>query len=194
MTNTILAQLSFPPSQPPPAKPMTTVSRSSRKAFYAAIIIVVLVIAVLVPVFVFLIPNMLNTNPAAASSVKFTQTIQTTVEGLGNHTIMVLGTVYAKNLGTPNMMCRWEYGVMEQLTIYIVNETQHKVWRWSFPKGWVDFSSGFDWGKWMQGWNETETRLRDWQGGDITYTDQGYAIRISDIQINPSLDDSLFTP
>jgi hypothetical protein len=187
MINTILAQLSFPP--PPPTKPMTTTSRSSRKALYAAIIIAVVAVAVLVPVFLLLIPNMQNSNPATASSLKFTE-----IATYQDHSF--IATFYYKNLRTPNMMGRFEGGVMENMQITIVNGAQRKIWHWNWTSNWMDQSSDFEnqWGKMMQGWNETETRLKDWKGGDITYTDQGYKVRMFDIQINPALDDSLFTP
>jgi hypothetical protein len=107
-------------------------------------------------------------------------------------------TFFAKNAGAPNIMLRAEMtkptGTKE---IYIFNLAQTKAWiymdgqlrEYQEYKSWKDI-----WASWQEQYETYKYNLAYWTGaGDYTYTaSNGTNIRIYDISVNPSLEDSLF--
>ncbi|MBA7679983.1 hypothetical protein ES703_88290 [subsurface metagenome] len=116
-----------------------------------------------------------SVNPADAESVEYTYMI--------------------KNAETSDMMMRIEMESSGESFIYIINGVQQKVWVCSGDQ-WMDFSDVYStyWDTWNSAWEGYRTNLLDWTGvGDWTYTTpNGDSVRIYDIDINPSLADSLF--
>jgi len=101
---------------------------------------------------------------------------------------------YAKNIGTSDMMIRIEIPLGEMDFTYIVNGAEQKAWS-NEGSGWVDLSATFSdqWALWEPTWQAYTDKLASWTSGDWTYTDtDGSAVTITDITVNPTLDDSLF--
>ena len=101
----------------------------------------------------------------------------------------------AKNIGTSDMMIRIEIQSDGGDIVYIVNSADQEAW--SYMAGeWLDISTAFsnNWDMWSTTVNDYQSSLADWTDTEEwTYTDtDGNAIRIFDIAVNPSLDDSLF--
>lgn len=102
-----------------------------------------------------------------------------------------------KNLNTVDMVVRVDIEVAGDTYSYLLNATAQSYW-------------ANDTGTWVQGvfqtgWNDWNTNqwqvyvgnTPGWMAGDpdITFTDStGASIVVYDIQINPTLDDSLFAP
>jgi len=100
----------------------------------------------------------------------------------------------AKNLqNTANFMMRIEGTVMEQSFIYIINAAQNQGWMYA-EGTWLEVPIG-DLSLYQTSFEGYQSQLSGWTGGDYTYTDPttGTTVRIYDIEVNPSLDDSLFT-
>jgi uncharacterized protein (UPF0333 family) len=96
-------------------------------------------------------------------------------------------TVYkAKNIGTDNFMLRIEINAEGMDLIYIVNGAEQKAWA-DEGSGWQDLSDTF-----QAQWDAYTGIFPDWTTGG-TFTDgDGYTVTVSDVQINPTLEDSLF--
>lgn len=107
-------------------------------------------------------------------------------------------TYMIKNAETSDMMMRIE---MESSSgdnmAYIINGAEQKAWVYSDGE-WMDLSTDFQtyWNTWNSAWEGYRTNLLDWTGvGDWSYTTpNGDVVRIYDINVNPSLADSLFQP
>ncbi|MCW4002928.1 MAG: hypothetical protein NWE95_03325 [Candidatus Bathyarchaeota archaeon] len=126
---------------------------------------------------------------AGASSLKYSVTL---TEG-GTQTASY--TFYGKNAGTANFAMRIEYNTEDGEGIFIFNKGTSKAWTYSGGQ-WVDisdyFQSQFD--TWDNLWSGYVTSLGQWSGtGDYTYTSGNATVRIYEIQVNPTLDDALFT-
>ena len=100
-------------------------------------------------------------------------------------------TLQAKNIGTSNLMMRIDGTFVGQDLIYIVNGVQQKVWIYEGGT-WVDLSSSYStyWSQWSQAFAGYQTDLSGWTGGSWTSSDG--SVTINDVQVNPSLSDSLF--
>ena len=100
-------------------------------------------------------------------------------------------TLMAKNIGTSNLMMKIDGTFAGQAIIYIVNGAQQKVWMYAAGQ-WTDLSEGFStyWSQWSQTFQGYKTGLSGWTGG--TWTSSDGTVTISNIQVNPSLSDSLF--
>jgi hypothetical protein len=121
-----------------------------------------------------------------ATSLQFTVTA---TEGTSMGTVVYS----AKNIGTSDMMIRVDIE-MEELTIsYIVNGAQQKAWA-NEGSGWVLYDAFLDqWDAWDSTWQGYTDNLSGWTAGEWTYTDaDGYTVTVSDIAVNPSLEDSFF--
>lgn len=133
-------------------------------------------------------PPSSTTSVAGASSLKYTASL--TENGVLQGTY----TFQGKNSGTDNFMMRVDYTDSDGSTIFIFNGAQRKAWTYSGDE-WVDISDFYDsqfqvWNGLWQGYN---TNLAAWTGiGDHSYTSGGSTVRIYDISVNPTLDDSLF--
>lgn len=100
-----------------------------------------------------------------------------------------------KNAGTSSLMMRIEMESAGEEFIYIINGAQETVWICSDGE-WMEFSELYQsyWETWNSAWQGYQTSLLDWTGyGDWSYTTpNGDSVRIYDINVNPSLSDSLF--
>jgi hypothetical protein len=79
-------------------------------------------------------------------------------------------------------------------TIYIFNGAQQKAWTYSGNE-WVDISTYYDqqYTTWDNVWKGYIANLAAWSGtGGYSYTQNGETVSIHDIQVNPTLADSLF--
>lgn len=126
---------------------------------------------------------------SGANSLRFSVSVTQAGEGQEVATYMV------KNAGTSNLMMRIEMvDSSSQEYIYIINGALEKVWIYSDGE-WTDLSVAYStyWDTWNSAWEGYRTNLADWTGlGDWTYTDDGTTVRIYDIDVNPTLSDSLF--
>jgi hypothetical protein len=130
-------------------------------------------------------------NVAGATSLQFTVSITNSSGGSqGSY------TYYAKNAGTANQMVRIEWtDPSGGSSVYIVNGALQKVWVETGGQ-WTDLSSAY--ASQSSSWNSAflgyKNSLTSWSGiGDWTYTDpNGDTVRISNVNVNPSLPDSLF--
>jgi hypothetical protein len=123
---------------------------------------------------------------SGATSLRFK--VDTTVEGMsGTYTLS------AKNIGSSNMMMRIEGTMSGQDFIYIINGAQQKLWV-EMGGQWMDLSTNYSqyWDTWNQSFTGYKTQLAGWTGGDWTYTQSGVTVRIYNIEVNPSISDSLF--
>jgi len=129
------------------------------------------------------------TGIADATSLKFNVDI---IGGNANGTYRYM----SKNIGTSDMMIRVEIPTPGVELVYIVNGAQQKAWSYE-GAGWNDLSSTFStqWDAWESTYSGYTDRLTTWTSGDWTYTgDDGSSVRVYDITVNPTLDDSLFAP
>jgi len=101
------------------------------------------------------------------------------------------GTFMVKDIGTSNMKIRFEEtGAGQSMTLIINGELQQA---WGENNGvWIDMSSAFSpaWDQWSQTVQTVENDLSGWTSG--TWTSPDNTVTISNIQVNPSLADSLF--
>jgi hypothetical protein len=101
-------------------------------------------------------------------------------------------TLKAKNIeSTSNLMMRIDGTISGQTMIMIVNGAQQKVWVYAGGT-WTDLSSSYlyYWGLWSQSLKDFQTDLSGWTGG--TWTSPNGEVTFTNIQVNPSLADSLF--
>ena len=125
-----------------------------------------------------------------ASSLQFSVSI--TREGETYETMY-----WAKYIGTSDLMIRVEIPDTSGDLIYIVNGANQTAWA-SEAGEWTDLSDTFSdqsdmWSLTADGYKD---ELSTWTEGDWTYTDptDGSEVRVYDIDVNPSLADSLFAP
>ena len=107
------------------------------------------------------------------------------------------GTTMAKNIRSPNLKVRCEGTAAGELFKIIVDAGERKAWTWNPQMGWMEVP---DFQPTLQ---QVETRmeacleaLRQWTGGELSYTDPttGITLRLWDIEVNPDLPDPLFRP
>ena len=104
-------------------------------------------------------------------------------------------TYWGKNAGTENFAMRIEYTDESDDGILIFNSETNEAWTYSGGE-WVDISSYFDsqFDMWENLWTGYVNSLESWAGtGEYTYSADGNTVRIYDISVNPTLEDSLFT-
>ena len=129
---------------------------------------------------------------AGATSLKFS--VSVTQAGVGQE----VATYSVKNAGTDSAMMRIDMtDASGENYVYIINGAQEKVWIYSEDE-WTDLSIAYTtyWDTWNSAWEGYRDSLSDWTGlGDWSYTSpDGDSVRIYDINVNPSLADSLFEP
>ena len=125
-----------------------------------------------------------------ASATSMSCKLDVTVPDQGTMTL----DLKAKNLqNTANLMMRMEGTMYDTSVIYIINAAQSKGWT-CIAGNWSELPVG-DLSTYQAQFTSYQSQLSGWTGGDYTYTDPttGYSVRIYDIELNPSLDDSLFT-
>jgi len=104
----------------------------------------------------------------------------------------------ARNIGAANMDLRIDITTAGTTTSYILSGSQQQGWltvgtQWmSFSDLGLDFSQ--QWNQQYSGWTTYTGYLADWTGGEWSGTVGGTTYRIYDIQVNPSLPDSVFQP
>ena len=133
------------------------------------------------------------TPTATAPDVGGASSLQFSVEVTSEDTVYT-NTYMAKNIGTSDMMMRIEMSSTDGDIIYIVNGAEQKVWM-GMGGEWTDMSSSFsdEWDSWSTTVSGYQDELVDWTGtGEWTYTEDGTTVRIYDISVNPTLEDSLF--
>lgn len=161
-------------------------AKKNRKLIFAAILVTIAVAAVVAGVYF-----VMNRGGAVATggSLKFNVTISYNETSLGNYVYM------AKNVGTSNMTVRVETNSSDgKKIVYIVNGIQKKAWVYSGDE-WRDYSDAFttQWVTRSSELKEYMDKLAGWTSGDLTYTNtKGETVRIFNVAVNPSLDDSLF--
>jgi hypothetical protein len=100
-------------------------------------------------------------------------------------------TLKAKDIGSTNMKMRIEGTVSGYDIIYIINGATQTMWMYTSGT-WLDMSSQFSsmWSTWNTAFSGYQTDLGSWTGsGNIV----AGTVTISNIQVNPTLADSLFT-
>jgi hypothetical protein len=100
-----------------------------------------------------------------------------------------------KDAGTENMKMRIEIETEYDFTIYVINGETQSAWVHTGEE-WLDLSDGFAtyWDMHKESWEGYQTSLQDWTGaGEYRYdAPTGDSVVIYDIEINPTLEDSLF--
>jgi hypothetical protein len=127
-------------------------------------------------------------NIGEASSLKYSVTVTENGAQAGAYTF------WGKNAGTNDFSMRIEYTDDEGDGTYIFNGAQKKAWVYAGGE-WTDISEYFNmqWDIWNNVWSGYTTSLNAWAGtGDYTYSAEGTTVRIYDISVNPTLEDSLF--
>ena len=100
----------------------------------------------------------------------------------------------ARNIGTANMDIRVDMADI----VYILSGSQREGWVYVAGQ-WMSFSDmgyNFDeqWNQYVGSLEQYTGYLSGWTGGEWSGTFGGITYRIYDIQVNPSLPDSLFRP
>jgi hypothetical protein len=100
-------------------------------------------------------------------------------------------TLKAKDIGSNNMKIRIDMTAPTAMS-YIVNGATSTAWVYTDTTGWIDMSSTFStlWDTWNSAFTGYQTDLGSWTSGSITVG----TVTISNVQVNPTLADSLFTP
>jgi hypothetical protein len=127
-------------------------------------------------------------NIAGASSLRYSVSLTENGVVQGSYTYM------GKNAGTNSFMMRIEVTSTDGNAIYIFNGAQQKAWTYSDGQ-WTDISELYtvQFGVWNNLWQGYVNGLSAWNGvGDYSYSSGGSTVRIYDISVNPTLEDSLF--
>jgi hypothetical protein len=125
-----------------------------------------------------------------ANSLQFSVTVTPSGQASEGYTYMI------KDAGTSSLKIRveWDSSSGDDF-IYIINGEEQKVWVYSNDE-WMEYSDFFQtyWDTWNSAWEGYRDSLVDWTGtGDWSYTTpNGDSVRVHDINVNPSLSDSLF--
>jgi len=132
-----------------------------------------------------------GTDVETATSLSFNA--DTTVSGM-EYTM----TFKVKNIGSPNTKFRIDGTVAGQEFKLIMDAGEEKAWMWMSATGWQDVSAVMQTylEQYQTEFEAYRTELSGWTGGDYTYTDPatGASVRIYNIEVNPTLPDSLFQP
>lgn len=100
-----------------------------------------------------------------------------------------------KDAGTDDMKMRIEIETEYDFTTYIINGEDQTAWVYTGEE-WLDLSDGFTtyWDMHKESWEGYQASLQDWTGaGEYRYdSPTGDSVVIYDIEINPTLEDSLF--
>jgi hypothetical protein len=104
-------------------------------------------------------------------------------------------TFKAKDIESSNAKLRIDMTAAGTTIGYIINGALQKVWV-SYGGQWTEVTGDFStyWSQYDAMFSSYQESLAGWTGGDYTYTDpsSGTTVTISNIQVNPSLNDSLF--
>jgi cytoskeletal protein RodZ len=134
--------------------------------------------------------------PTSAPGVSGANSLQYTVSATSNGVPQGSYIYSAKNIGTSDLMLRIEFTDTDgSKTIYIINGKDQKAYAFS-DNQWTDLSVAYQtqYATWSQLWQGYFNALTGWSGvGSYTYTSGTDSVTISNISVNPSLPDSLFT-
>lgn len=133
-------------------------------------------------------PSSSAVSVAGASSLKYSVSVTENGVNQGSYTF------WGKNADTNSFMMRIEFSSPDGDGIYIFNAAKREAWIYSDGE-WEDVSIVFDmqFDAWNNLWRGYVNSLAGWAGtGDHSYSADGVTVRIYDISVNPSLDDSLF--
>jgi hypothetical protein len=100
-------------------------------------------------------------------------------------------TLKAKDIGLSSMKMRIEGTLAGYDSIYIINGATQTAWMYMDATGWLDMSSTFSslFSTWSTAFSGYQTDLASWTSGNIV----AGTVTISNIQVNPTLADTLFT-
>ncbi len=123
---------------------------------------------------------------ADATSLRFK--IEMTYQG-----ISAAGTFMIKGIGSSDVKMRVDLTAAGEDAIIVIDGAQRTAWAYQGGQ-WMDASSEFEqyWEQWDQTFELAKNQLGDLTGGDYTFTTSSMAFRIYDVEVNPSLADSLF--
>jgi hypothetical protein len=122
--------------------------------------------------------------PSNATSLQFN--VDETLSG-----VTTTYHVFANNTVSTETMLRIEIAGTPTL-VYILDEGQQKCWG-NATGSWIEEDFATQWAYWNPKYEGYVTNLANWTTGEKTYTaTDGTAVRIYDIQVNPTLDASLF--
>jgi hypothetical protein len=126
-----------------------------------------------------------TTGTGIAGATSLSYDMSSTIGGTSTYTLS------AKNIGTNSLMIRIEGTIASQAVTMIINGAQQTAWIESNGY-WVDMSSQFStvWSSWGSYLQSGQTSLSEWTSG--TYTSPDGTVTISNVQVNPTLADSLF--
>jgi cytoskeletal protein RodZ len=130
-----------------------------------------------------------STNVASASSLKYKVSLTENGQVQGTYTYQ------GKNSGTTNFMLRIDSHDAESEQAFLFSGAEKKAWAYENNQ-WTDISPSYDmqFAMWNNLWIAYNNNLAAWAGtGSYSYTQDGSTVTIFDIQVNPVLDDSLFT-
>lgn len=99
-----------------------------------------------------------------------------------------------KDAGTENAKMRVEIESEYEFTICIINGEDQTVWFYS-EDTWLDLSDAYStyWDIYNGSWEGYQASLQDWTDGECRYdSPTGDSVVIYDIEVNPTLEDSLF--
>ena len=124
--------------------------------------------------------------PSNATSLQFN--VDETLSGVSTYY-----RIFSNNTVGTETQLRFELQPAPTL-VYILDEGQAKVWS-NATGAWIEDDFAAQWAYWNPKYEDYVNNLADWTTGEKTYTaTDGTAIRIYDIQVNPTLDASLFKP
>jgi hypothetical protein len=96
----------------------------------------------------------------------------------------------AKNMDTDTLL-RMEYLDEEYGFIIILDNGEEKAWS-TMSGEWAEENYETTYNDWNPVWEDYLECLADWTEGDGEWTSEDETVKISDITVNPELDDSLF--
>lgn len=180
----------------------------SKMILMVAVVVIVVAVAAGAAIYLTQNPSTPNTNPTATPSTSETQTpapsngngiatatsLKYSVSLTENGAVKGIYTFQGKDADTTSPSIRIDFTEGEEETIFIFNGPQKQAWTYSGGE-WVDISSYYDqqYQVWDILWKGYVNSLAAWTGtGDHSYTQDGQTVRIYDIQVNPTLADSLF--
>jgi hypothetical protein len=193
---------------------LTSKKALSKMILMVAVVVVVIAVVAGAAIYLTQNPSNPNTNPTATppastnpdesstpaptsstgNGVATATSLKYSVSLTENGVVKGVYTFQGKNTGSSNSMIRIDFTEGEDNTIFIFNGAQQKAWTYSGGE-WVDISAYYDqqYQVWDNVWKGYVTGLAAWTGtGDHSYTQDGETVRIYDIQVNPTLADSLF--
>jgi|WetSurMetagenome_2_1015567.scaffolds.fasta_scaffold294929_1 hypothetical protein len=148
---------------------------------YAIVAIVIIAVAAVAGVIVFTMGQRGDNNPQG-DSIKFN------VDATSAYGTIYTTTVSAKNIGQNNMLLLWENPHVK--TKMVLDFSKQTSWEY-FYGSWTEYPWAFN--NISSDWSQMWTHIQGSNGTEVTYSDESNStIRLYNIQINPSLPDSLF--